>query len=211
VAGTDFDRRVELATVLRACGHGALGPPQPGQPPREVPSRVYHDLATWHLINTVYTPQRVAELRAMRGFYADARHHRRLMTVVEQRLGHALAASAEAAKIALADLPADGVVPMDLASVEAGLASHLSQALCAQVLDGDLQRIVDAALQTLRLSGLRQEHIAAVYLTGGSTGLRSLVQRIAREFPQARLVHGDPFASVATGLGVYAALCWGGG
>jgi hypothetical chaperone protein len=65
IAGTDFDRRVELASVLRELGYGAYGPPINGAPPREVPSAVYFDLATWHLINTVYTPQRVVELRQM--------------------------------------------------------------------------------------------------------------------------------------------------
>ena len=35
VAGTDFDRRVELAAVMPALGFGALGPSIGGQPPRE--------------------------------------------------------------------------------------------------------------------------------------------------------------------------------
>ena len=69
-----------------------------------MPSAVYFDLATWHLINTVYNPLRVAELRGMRSFYADPAQHRRLMSVVDQRLGHeALARASEAAKIAVAD------------------------------------------------------------------------------------------------------------
>jgi hypothetical chaperone protein len=208
VAGTDFDRHVELATVLRTCGYGAFGPARPGEPPREVPSRVYFDLATWHLINTVYAPQRVSELRRMRSFYADAAHHRRLMTVVEERLGHALAALAEGAKIELSALPPEGVARIDLDEVEAGLACSLSEATCAQALDSDLQRIVDAAGETLRRSGLARERIDALYFTGGSTGLTRLVQRVAAEFPQARIVHGDPFASVATGLGVTAARCF---
>jgi hypothetical chaperone protein len=61
IAGTDFDRRVELASVLPEFGYGAFGPSIAGAPPREVPSGIYFDLATWHLINTVYSPQRVAE------------------------------------------------------------------------------------------------------------------------------------------------------
>jgi hypothetical protein len=63
---------------------------------------VYFDLATWHLINTVYAPARVAELRGMKGWYAEPRHHARLMTTVQERLGHALAAAAEQAKIDVA-------------------------------------------------------------------------------------------------------------
>ena len=84
IAGTDFDRRIELASILPLLGYGAYGPSIDGAPPREVPSAVYFDLATWHLINTVYNPQRVVELRGMRSFYADPAQHRRLMTVVER-------------------------------------------------------------------------------------------------------------------------------
>ena len=76
IAGTDFDRRVELASILPLFGYGAFGPSVDGAPAREVPSGVYFDLATWHLINTVYNPQRVAELRGMRSFYADPAQHR---------------------------------------------------------------------------------------------------------------------------------------
>ena len=59
VAGTDFDRHLELAAILPLAGYRGRGPDG-----REVPSRVYFDLATWHLINTVYTPARVGELGA---------------------------------------------------------------------------------------------------------------------------------------------------
>jgi hypothetical chaperone protein len=95
VAGTDFDRHIELAAVLPLAGFRARGP-APAH--REVPSKVYFDLATWHLINTVYTPARVMELRRMRSFYADPQMHARLMGIVDRRLGHALMAAAEAAK-----------------------------------------------------------------------------------------------------------------
>jgi hypothetical protein len=84
VAGTDFDRRVELMAILPQYGYGAYGPVIAGSPSREVPSGVYFDLATWHLINTVYSPGRVAELRGMRKFYGDPAHYERLMVVVDE-------------------------------------------------------------------------------------------------------------------------------
>lgn len=201
IAGTDFDRRIELAAILPAFGYGARGPSVAGAPPREVPSAVYFDLATWHLINTVYSPQRVAELRGMRAFYADTRQHDRLMTVLTERLGHELAARAEAAKIAVAD---GGSTRIDLSHVERGLAAELDEARALAALEADLQRIVAAARDTLRQAGLAPARLDALYFTGGSTGLRVLAQRIAAAFPAARVVHGDRFASVAAGLGVYA-------
>jgi hypothetical chaperone protein len=201
IAGTDFDRRVELASILGEFGYGAYGPSVAGAPAREVPSAVYFDLATWHLINTVYNPARVAELRQMRGFYADIRHHQRLMTVVTERLGHELASRAEAAKISVAE---GGDTRIDLSHVERALAVTLTEREAMDAIAGDLQRIVDAARDTVAQAGLRPEQIDALYFTGGSTGLRLLAQQIAAVFPQARAVRGDRFASVATGLALHA-------
>ena len=208
IAGTDFDRRIELATILPEFGYGAYGPSVGGAPPREVPSGVYFDLATWHLINTVYNPARVAELRGMRGFYADTRHHDRLMVVVDERLGHELAAHAEEAKIAVAE---GGRTTIDLSHVERRLAVELSEPQAVAALDADLERIVAAARETVRQAGLAPEAIDALYFTGGSTGLRLLAQRIAAAFPAARQVRGDRFASVASGLAVFAQRWFGRG
>ena len=201
IAGTDFDRRIELAAILPCCGYRSLGPARPGEAAREVPNRVYFDLATWHLINTVYAPPRVRELAAMREFYGEPLLHARLMRVVQQRLGHALAARAEAAKIAVAS---GGHTRVALDDVEPELAVEVGEAQAAQALEADLQRIVDAAHETVRAAGLRPEQVDALYFTGGSTGLRPLVERIAAGFPRAQRVQGDALASVGRGLALHA-------
>ena len=203
-AGTDFDRHIELANILPCCGHRSLGPAKPGQRPREVPSAVYFDLATWHLINTVYTPQRSAELARMRVFYGDARLHQRLMRVVTQRLGHALAALAEQAKIDVADGANGGQTQVSLEAIEAGLGVTLTQQAAVSAIDADMQRIVSAARETLRLAGLDAAAVDVLYLTGGSTGLGPLVQGLAAVSPSAQVIRGDRFASVAQGLGLHA-------
>lgn len=207
IAGTDFDRRVALAGVLRELGYGAMGPSLAGGTPREVPKGVYFDLATWHLINTVYSPQRVAELRAMKHFYGHPVHHQRLMTVVTERLGHELAARAEQAKIDVAE-GADTVI--DLGHVERHLAVPLTAHDAMQAIDDDIERVVAAARFAVQQAGLQAGQVATLYFTGGSTGLRLLTDRIAAAFPSARLARGDRFASVATGLGLHAARRFGG-
>lgn len=203
VAGTDFDRQLELAAILPLLGFRGRGPGG-----REVPSKVYFDLATWHLINTVYSPNRVAELRRMRDFYADAAQHRRLMRAVDERLGHALAGRAEAAKIAVAEH--GGRVPVALGEIEPGLGASLDEAGAMQALEADLQRIADAGVETARRAGVGPAAVDVLYFTGGSTGLAPLAERIAAAFPQARAVRGDRFASVAQGLGEHARRLWGG-
>jgi hypothetical chaperone protein len=201
VAGTDFDRHVELARILPALGYGAYGPPRAGRAPLEVPSRIYFDLATWHLINTCYRPQRLLEVASLRDDYADPRHHVRLMTVLRERLGHALAGQAEEAKIAVAQ---GGAHEIDLFEVERGLAVTVTEAEAVEAIRHDLERIVHTARETVLLAGLHADDIDALYFTGGSTGLATLAHRLADAFPKARPVHGDRFASVATGLGLEA-------
>ncbi|MFO1341254.1 MAG: Hsp70 family protein [Burkholderiaceae bacterium] len=201
IAGTDFDRHIELARILPVCGYRGVGPTG-----REVPSKVYFDLATWHLINTVYAPGRVSELRRMKTFYADLQQHQRLMAVIDARLGHALIGRAEAAKIEVAEA---GRSTIDLSVIEAGLAARIDEPDAVDALDADLQRIVAAADETIRLAGLAPAQVDALYFTGGSTGFRPLAERIAARFPAARVMRGDRFASVAQGLGVHARRVFG--
>jgi hypothetical chaperone protein len=204
LAGTDFDRHVELAAILPLLGYRSRRPPRPGEAAgatAEVPSGVYFDLASWHLINTVYLPQRLAELRSMKSWYADPRHHARLMATLEERLGHALAAAAEQAKIEVAQ---HGSAQIDLGLVERGLASSLGEDQAAAAIEIDLERIVQAAAETARQAGVAPAAVDVLYFTGGSTGLVPLVDRIAAGFPRAARVRGDRFASVAQGLGLHA-------
>lgn len=209
IAGTDFDRQIELKHILPTCGYGALGPSG-----REVPSKIYFDLATWHLINTTYGPARLSELSQMKPFYADMRQHARLLRLINQRLGHSLIARAEAAKIKVAELAEPGAVTaatdlalqieIDLSELETGLAATLVEADVVAALDADLDRIAAAAQHTLRQANLAPDKVKALYFTGGSTGLTVLARRIACVFPGAKVVRGDRFASVATGLGLHA-------
>ncbi|MFG6457295.1 Hsp70 family protein [Roseateles sp. BYS96W] len=201
IAGTDFDRHIELAGLLQAFGYRSTGPSG-----REVPSGIYFDLSTWHLINTCYAPLRVAEWRGMKSWFGDVRHHARLMTVLEERLGHELAARAEGAKI---DISGGADTTVDLGHIERGLVLPLSEKTAVDALRADLDRIISTAHETVAQAGLRAEQIDALYFTGGSTGLRLLVDGMAAGFPQARRVTGDRFASVATGLGLHAQRLFG--
>ncbi|MDX2220596.1 MAG: Hsp70 family protein [Burkholderiales bacterium] len=201
VAGTDFDREVNLAAIMPVIGFGS-----PGRQQSVVPGAVYFDLATWHLINTVYAPNRIIELRQMVNMYANIRHHERLMRVLERKLGHELAARAEQAKI---DVALTTRAEIDLSHVEADLTANFDEPRQSRSLADKLTKIVDAAKETLRLANIRNEDVGALYFTGGSTGLRSLTDALAAVVPNAERVTGDRFASVVSGLGVYAARRFG--
>lgn len=196
VAGTDFDRAVSLAAIMPLLGLGGAGP---GDLP--VPSKIYFDLATWHLINTTYAPRRIAELRSMRNMYIDQRAHGRLIRVLEQRRGHDLAARAESAKIEASEA---GHATIGLDFIEPGLVRAYDAVEQATILDHALEQIAATALETVRRAGIDQRRIDVLYFTGGSTGLEALTLRIATAFPAARREYGDRHASVVSGLAITA-------
>jgi hypothetical chaperone protein len=196
VAGTDFDQSVNLAAIMPQLGYGTLGPQG-----RRVPGKVYFDLATWHLINTVYAHNRIIELREMISMYSDLPRYHRLMKVVTKRLGHHLAALAEQTKIEVA-LHGRSVIELD--AVEENLQALFTDQQQAEALTQKVSRIVDTARETVRLANVHADQVSAVYFTGGSTGLQFLTERIAALFPNAIRVTGDRFSSVANGLGIYA-------
>ena len=205
IAGTDFDQAVNIAAIMPCLGLGSLGPAS--QYHRRVPSKIYFDLATWHLINTVYNHHRLIELRDLSVMYADRCYFERLTTVVTKRLGHALAAKAEAAKINVAT-HAHATITLD--EIEENLVVEFDAVSQAEALTRRVNDIVNAAIETTRRAKLNAAQINTLYFTGGSTGLRFLTEKIAAQFPQANIAVGDRFASVATGLGLEAVRRYGG-
>jgi len=196
LAGTDFDRAVNLAKIMPVLGLSGSGPG--GLP---VPSKVYYDLATWHLINTTYVPNRLIELRMMRSMYDDQRAHQRLMHVLTQHRGHDLAARAEAAKIEVSE---SGESVIDLGFIEGDLKLPFVEREQALALQEEVRLIVNTARQTVRMAQIGADEIDAVYFTGGSTGLDFLAAQLAGAFPSAKAVRGDHYSSVVSGLAITA-------
>lgn len=195
VGGTDFDRRLSLELLMPLLGLRHQGPTG-----REVPSRVFFDLSTWHLIQWLYAPKAVREAQALRGDYADTALHDRLMAVLQQRLGHRMADAVEQAKIA-ASLR-DAAAAMELGWIEPGLNAAVTPAGLERHLAGLLGQVVACAQECLRDAGLRAEAVQAIYLTGGSSALRPLRHALRQAFPETPQVEGDLFGGVASGLAV---------
>ena len=196
IAGTDFDQQLSLTAVMPALGLGGLT--RNGKP---IPAHLYFELATWHRINLLYVPQTLAAAEAMRTIFKDERAHTRLMRVLREREGHRLAGEVEAAKVAVAET---GTALIDMGFVEENLNAPLNATQLQQALAQGLSKIAQVAQRTVADAGLKPSDVQALYFTGGSTGLAGLRAAIAEGFPQAEIVVGEAFASVAKGLGVHA-------
>ncbi|SFG64230.1 Hsp70 family protein [Methylobacterium gossipiicola] len=198
IGGTDFDRRLSLGTVMPLLG---LGTPM-SRGDINVPNAYFHDLATWSSINRLYNARTLREIEEVR---RDAKRPElidRLYTVVEAERGHSLAMAVEGAKIATSDA---GQGSIDLDWVERGLAAQVDRAGLVTHTDELARRIAERVGRCLAQAGLTADRIDALFLTGGSTGLPHVRAALTATVPGARVVDGDTFGSVGTGLTIEAA------
>ncbi|RYF01498.1 MAG: Hsp70 family protein [Comamonadaceae bacterium] len=193
IGGTDFDRKLNLEQVMPLLGFRHRGPHG-----REVPSRVFFDLATWHLIPWQYSAKSMRDAQQLRGDYSKPVLHDRLMSVLNERWGHRLANEVEQAKIAASQQGASAPIALDW--LDGGLGVAITPEDLAQHLHASLAQVAECAQECLRLAGVTHHDIGAIYLTGGSSALRALRDALGTAFPGTPQVEGDLFGGVATGL-----------
>jgi hypothetical chaperone protein len=193
IGGTDYDRQLNLAQVMPLLGYKHIGTAQ-----REVPSRVFFDLATWHLIHWQYQPKAIAHAQTLRSNYSDMRLHERLMQVLTERHGHHIAHEVEQAKIRCSVSRAD--TGIDLSVMAPGLQARLIAGDMQAQLQGLLARTVACARKCVQRAGLSGASLDAIYLTGGSSALSTFQQTLQAAFPGTTVVEGDLFGGVALGL-----------
>jgi hypothetical chaperone protein len=191
IGGTDFDRLLDLATVMPYLGYKHVGTGG-----RIVPNSVFFDLSTWHLIHQAYTRKSMHFAKELWTDYTDQTLHRRLMDALEEQHGHRMLASVEAAKIACSISGDSAVVELDF--LDRSLAPNVDSANMEAALHASLAQVVQCAQDCVTAAGLQA--VDVVYLTGGSSALRTLIAALRQAMPEATLVEGNRFGGVAAGL-----------
>ena len=183
VGGTDFDRLLSLA---RSCRSSATRP-RPPTANGPCPPAPYVDLATWHRINRLYTPEtpaRTAPHRA-RGPRPRARRQddldrrpprgpparrcgRGRQDRSHRRRGH----------------------PSRLRRRRGRPHPAISRAELSHAIAGAIDQIEDTLRDVVAIAGLTAARIDTLILTGGSTQIPAIMQRLRANFPE-RTVRRD--------------------
>ncbi|MFM9938981.1 MAG: Hsp70 family protein [Hyphomicrobiaceae bacterium] len=195
VGGTDFDKYLDLRTVMPHLGLGSKLLRQNMEPP----VWWFHDLATWQRINTMYEPRVATDIRRVRRDAREPEKFDRLLRVIEARTGHALLGAVEDAKIALSDRDVTTLRIPDLRDIG---DTTITRRNLEEAIGSSLERVMERLRLTLEMAGLRADAIDAVFLTGGSSKLPMLKAQVQAIFPGASIIEGDAFGSVATGLSI---------
>jgi hypothetical chaperone protein len=194
IGGTDFDKYLSLACVMPLLGMGSRL-----KNGSEVPSSHYFNLATWHTINLAYTQKNWLQLKDLWREASERDKFERLLHLIEQRAGHWLAIKVEQGKIALSDAES---IELQLDRLSPAQSLPIRQ----QEFDSAIARLVITVEETvgnlLRDAGVAASAVDTVFFTGGSSGVRSLRQKIAALLPTAKAVEGDLFGSIGAGLAI---------
>lgn len=193
IGGTDLDRLLSLAQVMPHFGYRSWTVDRK----RNLPSRYFHDLATWQFINLLYTGKVMNELKQIR-YEAERRDLiDRFITLVEERRGHSLALTVERAKI---ELTSQDSASIDMAAYREETPILIERADFEAAIGQAVGRVVGAVRELLVAARLRPEAVGRIFVTGGSSSVPLLRTSIVSLFPAADIVTGDLFGSVGVGL-----------
>lgn len=202
IGGTDFDRLLAMRSLMPMLGLRS----KLKMKNMEAPSWYFADLSTWHRINVLYDAKVIAEIGSVRRDSAEPEKIERLLRVLELRKGHELLGRVEQAKI---ELSSRETTTIGLRDIGAGLVSDLARSGFDAAIAEQLARITGRVRDVLGLAGLAPDAVRTVFLTGGSSGVPAVRDAITVAVPDARVVTGDAFGSVATGLALDAARRFG--
>ena len=196
IGGTDFDKQLSLAGIMPLFGYGSRM-----KSDALMPTSHHLNLATWHTINAVYAAAAQRSLQSMRYDCVEPLGIDRLLKLIEQRGGRWLAMQVEDSKIALSE---EDCRHIDLSRIEPELQAELSRHLFEDAIEPLLQRIHQSIGDLLNSAGVRADQVDTLFFTGGSSGVPALRHSVAALLPNARVVEGNAFGSIGSGLAIEA-------
>ncbi len=205
IGGTNFDKDLSLHAIMPLLGKGSIVRGMNGSK-LEMPTSLYYDLTSWHLLNNLYSIKTINEIKDLYLVSEQKFLIKRAITVLERKLGHYLLQAAENSKIKLSSSLLDDI---DISKVEDDLQIAISrdnfESYCHNLING-LQRTIET---TLLAAGIHANQIDSVFLTGGTTQIPVVHRMISSLFPNAQFVTGDVYGSVGKGLAIISEQLWG--
>lgn len=207
LGGTDFDRQLSIQHVMPLLGRGSQIRNSFGGGTLPAPNRVFNDLATWQMIPFLYSPENRRAAQDLAANAVEPDKLSRLVSVLEDELGHELAFAVERGKIRANGADADGMI--DLKLLERGLKVALDGALMNGTLAEQTAAIRNCAAQTLDRAGIHAELVSRVVLVGGSSLLTAVQREMQMLCPNALLESSNAMTAVADGLALAATDAFG--
>jgi hypothetical chaperone protein len=203
LGGTDFDRALSLAFVMPELGMGSSIRHAFGDQTHVAPNAMFNDLATWQKIPFLYSHETRRAARELAQFAVERARLDRLVTVLEQEMGHDIAFAVERAKIA-ANTGATALPEIELSMIERGLRVPLYPVAMTATLTHMAGKIGEAAQETLDQAGVAAQDVDRLIFVGGSSLMHVVETALAQRFTRAQVHRGAALTAIVEGLALAA-------
>lgn len=202
IGGDNFDASIIDAFVAPQMGKGSLFRSMGKRLP--FPVHYFTWLSRWHLFNNLLERKNLNELRSLLRVSEEPEKVGRLIELAENQLFFEFSGLVESAKKSLSTAET-ALLDMDVFTDSFQLA--IPRAEFDDNAEPLVAGVIHALHETLRQAGTAPDAVDRVFLTGGTTLVRSVKQGFVDVFGPSRIVHTDVFASVGYGL-VREAMNW---
>lgn len=192
IGGTDLDKFLSLSYVMPELGSKSIN-----RRGSEISQTPFADMATWHRIHMLYNNTERQFLNDLRLDLKNASKFKRFLTAINRKLGHAIAYEVENAKISLSSKDSTLI---DLSDVEKGLEIGISREEFEGSISSQIDDLRKRIQDTVSMASVKPAEITQVFFTGGTTGVLAIQDTVKSLFPNANIVEGEKFSSVAQGL-----------
>ncbi|MEO9460380.1 MAG: Hsp70 family protein [Lentilitoribacter sp.] len=199
IGGTNFDRTLSIDHVMPHLGYQKLIRREWGKETLAAPNHIFHDLATWEKIPSLYAPKSRDLAEDLQKLALEPHPFSRLVTVLEEELGHDIAFAVEHGKI---QTNTSGQSQIELQFIEKELQARLSRDQLNASLQQYVDKIASASLATLIDTNISAEQLDKVIFVGGSSLMQNIEHAVAPIFPNAELKYSNAFTAIIDGLAI---------
>lgn len=200
VGGDDFDADIMWRKLVRYFGYGSEYESWGKLLP--IPVHIFRTLCRWDRIHLLKTISYREELRYFRNGATDPEAIDRLISLIDDDIGYFLFQSIEKAKVELSDVD---VAWIDFERERIAIHEMVTVEEFAHAIRRRLEQLDEAISHTLKQASITAGDVSHVFLTGGSSRVHSVRDRLVEHFGAERVMDDvDQFNSVGNGLAVAA-------
>ncbi len=199
IAGDTLDYRIIDNVIAPAFGKGSRFRPESQW--LEVPKWIYFEFEHWHQLSFLKRPAVLRELRAIELTSDAPEKIARLRLFLEHELGFHLYQAVNQCKAALSQADEAELV-FDFAPIT--LRCKVTRSEFESWIAQDVAAIEAACSEALAQAEMSEQEISVVFMTGGTSFVPLIRRRFEARFGAAKIVAGDEFVSVGSGLALLA-------
>jgi hypothetical chaperone protein len=195
IAGDTFDYRIIDHVISPLLGKGdvytVMGKALP------VPPEYFVAFARWHRLSMMRAPRTLRDIEAVAATSAHPERLRALIQLIKDEMGYPLYQAVSDVKTRLSRADA---ATLRFAHCDLVIDRRITRAEFEGWIAEDLRRIAATVDRALASSGVTDDAIDRVFLTGGSAFVPAVRALFARRFGADKVSGGGEFVSVAEGL-----------